>query len=183
MSYFPVVEANGNDIALVEALITFVIAAMAKSKGQVGQGPSAVLVAAPAPWARNTALITHSQSLLHSHLTGGLGLGKYRGGGVNLAPLISAINDGHSQAAICANDKRQERKAKEVKTVESMLGKDHLAQLLRLCGVATEADLSPVWASMANAPKASRLVVLQNVGLELSCFRRLRNIGLFFLFI
>ena len=27
------------------------------------------------------------------------------------------------------------------------------------------------------------LVVLQNVGLELSCFRRLRNIGLFFLFI
>ena len=85
---------------LLPALITFVIAAMAKSKGQVGQGPSAVLVAAPAPWARNTALITHSQSLLHSHLTGGLGLGKYRGGGVNLAPLISAINDGHSQATI-----------------------------------------------------------------------------------
>jgi len=38
MSYFPVIEANGNDIAL-EALITFVIAAMTKSKGQVGQGP------------------------------------------------------------------------------------------------------------------------------------------------
>ena len=101
MSYFPVIEANGNDIAL-EALITFVIAAMTKSKGQVGQGPwpSAVLVAAPAPVARNTALITHSQSLLHSHLVTDGGLGKYRGGGVNLAPLISAINDGHSQATI-----------------------------------------------------------------------------------
>ncbi len=68
----------------------------------------------------------------------------------------------NSQAAMRANDERQERKAKEVKTVESMLGKDHLAQLLRLCGVATEAELSPGWASMANAPKASRLVVIHN---------------------
>ena len=68
----------------------------------------------------------------------------------------------NSQAAMRANDERQERKAKEVKTVESMLGKDHLAQLLRLCGVATEAELSPGWASMANAPKASRIVVIHN---------------------
>ena len=71
---------------------------------------------------------------------------------MNLAPLISAINDGHSQAAICANDKRQERKAKEVKTVE-MLGKDHLAHLLCLCGVAMEAKLSSLWANMAGAPQ------------------------------
>ena len=42
-----------------------------------------------------------------------------------------------------ANDERLERKAKEVKTVESLLGKDHLAHLLRLCGVAEEAD--PIW--------------------------------------
>ena len=79
---------------------------------------------------------------------------------MNLAPLILAINDGHSQAAMRANDKRQERKAKEVETVESMLGKDHLAHLLRLCGVAMEAELSPLWANLAGAPKASRLVVL-----------------------
>ena len=43
-----------------------------------------------------------------------------------------------------------------------MLGKDHLAQLLRLCGVATETELLPVWANMASAPKASRLVVIHN---------------------
>jgi hypothetical protein len=134
----------------------FVIAAMTKTTGLVGQGPgpSAVLVAAPHPVARNTSLFTHSQSLLHSHLTG---LGKVGSGVVNLAPLISAINDGHSQATIRANKERQERKAKEVKTVESMLGKEHLAQLLRLCGVTMEADLPPLWSYMASAPKASRL--------------------------
>ena len=49
----------------------------------------------------------------------------------------------NSQAAMRANDERQERKAKEVKTVVAMLGKDHLAHLLRLCGVAEEAD--PIW--------------------------------------
>ena len=92
-----------------------------RRQGGQGSGPSDVLAAAPAPVARNTTLVlTHSQILLHSHLTG---LGKHGGGGMNLALLISAINDGHSQAAIRANDKRQERKAKEVKTVESMLGK------------------------------------------------------------
>jgi len=106
--------------------------------------------------ARNKTLLTHSQFILHSHL---FGLGKEGGSGVNLAPLIVAINDGHSQAAMRANEEHQERKAKEVKTVESMLGKDHL---LRLCGVATEAELSPLWANMAGAPKASRLVVLHN---------------------
>ena len=81
---------------------------------------------------------------------------------MNLTPLITAINDGHSQAATRANDKRQERKAKEVKTVLSMLGADHLAQLLRLCGVATEVELADVWVSMANAPKASRALTLRD---------------------
>ena len=156
----PVIEADGNSISLAP-FIAFAISAMTKTVGQAGQGPgpSAVLVAAPVSVARNTTLITHSQFLLHSHLTG---LGKDGGNQVNLTPLITAINDGHTQAAQRANDERQERKAKEVKTVESMLGVDHLAQLLRLCGVATEADLSPVWASMANAPKASRLTVVHN---------------------
>jgi hypothetical protein len=127
----PVIEANGNAIAL-KPFITFTISSMTKTVGQGGQGPgpSAVLVvAAPTSLARNKTLLTHSQFILHSHLTG---LGKEGGSGVNLAPLILAINDGHSQAAMRANDERQERKAKEVKTVESMLGKDHL---LRLCGV------------------------------------------------
>ena len=78
--------------------------------------------------ARNKTLLTHSQFILHSHL---FGLGKEGGSGVNLAPLIVAINDGHSQAAMRANEEHQERKAKEVKTVLSMLGADHLAQLLR----------------------------------------------------
>jgi len=126
----PVIEADGNAIAL-QPFITFAISAMTKTVGQVGQGPgpSAVLVAAPASVARNKTLLTHSQFILHSHLTG---LGKDGGNGVNLTPLITAINDGHSQAAMRANDERQERKAKEVKTVLSMLGADHLAQLLRL---------------------------------------------------
>ena len=84
-----------------------------------------MLVAAPASVARNKTLLTHSQFILHSHLTGGLG--KDGGNGVNLTPLITAINDGHSQAAMRANAERQERKAKEVKSVEPMLGKDHLA--------------------------------------------------------
>ena len=116
-------------------------------------------MAAPASAARNKTLLTHSQFILHSHLNG---LGKDGGNGVNLTPLITAINDGHSQAAMRANAERQERKAKEVKSVESMLGKDHLAQLLRLCGVATEAELAAVWAGMANAPKASQIVVIHN---------------------
>ena len=156
----PVIEADGNAIALAP-FTTFAISSMTKTAGQVGQGPgpSAVLVAVPASVARNKSLLTHSQFILRSHLTG---LGKDGGIGVNLTPLITAINDGHSQAATRANDERQERKAKDVKTVLSMLGADHLAQLLRLCGVATEGELAAVWASMANAPKASRLVVIHN---------------------
>ena len=107
----PVIEADGNAIAL-EPFITFAISSMTKTVGQVGQGPgpSAVLVAAPASVARNKTLLTHSQFILHSHLTG---LGKDGGNGVNLTPLITAINDGHSQAAMRANYERQERRAKE----------------------------------------------------------------------
>ena len=157
----PIIEADGNDGALAP-LILFVIASMTKTTGVAGQGPgpSAVLVTAPQPVARNTSLLTHSQSLLKSHLTG---LGNVGSGALNLGPLISAINDGHSQATIRANEERQERKAKEAKNVESMLGKEHLAHLLRLCGATSEADLPPLWLNMANAPKSSRLVVLQNM--------------------
>ena len=114
----PGIKADGHAIALAP-FITFAISAMTQT---TGQGPSAVLVAAPASVAHNKTLLAHSQVLLQHHLTG---LGKDGGNGINLAPLITAINDGHSQAAMRANDERQERKAKEVKTVESMLGKDH----------------------------------------------------------
>jgi len=103
----PIIEADGNAIALVP-FITFAISSMTKTVGQVGQGPgpSAVLVAAPASVARNKTLLTHSQFILLSHLTG---LGTKDGGnGVNLTPLITASNDGHSQAALRANDECQE---------------------------------------------------------------------------
>jgi hypothetical protein len=69
----PVIEANSNAIAITrEPFITFTISAMTKITvhGGQGSGPSAVLAAAPAPVARNTTLLTHTQILLHSHLTG-----------------------------------------------------------------------------------------------------------------
>jgi hypothetical protein len=88
----PVIEADGNAIALAP-FTTFVISSMTKTAGQVGQGPgpSAVLVAVPASVARNKSLLIHSQFILRSHLTG---LGKDGGIGMNLTPLITAINDG-----------------------------------------------------------------------------------------
>ena len=67
----PVIEADGNAIALAP-FTTFAISSMTKTVGQVGQGPgpSAVVVAAPASVARNKNLLTHSQFILRSHLTG-----------------------------------------------------------------------------------------------------------------
>jgi hypothetical protein len=66
----PVIEANGNAIAL-EPFTTFVISAMTKTVGQSGQGPgpSAVFVAVSTSVARNTALITHSQRRAFCTLT------------------------------------------------------------------------------------------------------------------
>ena len=76
-----------------------------------------------------------------------------------MAPLIAAITAGQTQAADRANDDRKERQAKETKTVASMLGKEHLARLLLLCGVSNEVDLSDLWPKLASAPKASWLGV------------------------
>jgi hypothetical protein len=69
----PLMEADGNAVAL-EPFTTFVISAMTKT---AGPGLPAVQVAMPAPVARNKALLTHSQAILHSHLTG---LGNNGGG-------------------------------------------------------------------------------------------------------
>ena len=80
-----------------------------------------------------------------------------------MAPLISAITTGQTQAEDRANNDRKERQAKETKTVATMLGKEHLARLLLLCGVSDEADLSDLWPKLASAPKASRLGVLQGM--------------------
>lgn len=153
----PVIEADNNNIAL-EPMIAFVISSMTTP---TGTAPSAVLVPAPAAVPRNTALLVHSQVLLTSHLTGLKHTGG--GGGVNMAPLIAAITAGQTQAADRANDDRKERQAKETKTVASMLGKEHLARLLLLCGVSDEVDLSDLWPKLASAPKASRLGVLQGM--------------------
>jgi hypothetical protein len=153
----PVIEADNNNIAL-KPMIAFVISSMTTP---TGTAPSAVLVPAPAAVPRNTALLVHSQVLLTSHLTGLKHTGG--GGGVNMAPLIAAITAGQTQAADRANDDRKERQAKETKTVASMLGKEHLARLLLLCGVSDEVDLSDLWPKLASAPKASRLGVLQGM--------------------
>jgi hypothetical protein len=153
----PVIEADNNNIAL-EPMIVFVISSMTTP---TGMAPSAVLVPAPAAVPRNTALLVHSQVLLTSHLTGL----KHTGGcgGANMAPLIAAITAGQTQAANQANDSRKERQAMETKTVASMLGKEHLACLLLLCGVSNEADLLGLWPKFASAPKASQLGVPQGM--------------------
>jgi hypothetical protein len=145
-----IMEADNNAVAL-KLLTHFVLSAMMATAGV-----SAVTVTAPLPVPQNVALITHSQTILHSHLTG---LVPSRGAqeSIDLIPLISAINAGHNQATTRANEDHQERQAKDIKLVASMLGEDYLRRLLGYCGVLDEASLPPMWAVLANAPKSNRL--------------------------
>ena len=81
--------------------------------------------------------------------------------GVDLIPLISAINAGHNQAMTQANKDCKERQDKAVKLVLSMMGEEHLWRLLGYCGVVDEASLLPMWAMLANPTKSNRLHIFQ----------------------
>jgi hypothetical protein len=105
------------------ALTHFVLLSMTAttSNGAAGSHVTAPL-AIPIP--RNVALITHANTLLllHHHITG---LCNVRGSGVDLAPLITAIQAGHIQQLTEAKKDQTKQREKDCKSVASMMGLEH----------------------------------------------------------
>jgi hypothetical protein len=107
---------------------------------------------------RHVPLLTQAIELLHHHLpalrTGG-------GGGPNLdlQPLVNTIVAGQQQRQVETAQARADKQQKE--TVESWLGPENFTRLLKYCGIATEADLPPLWSALAKANAKDRLGIFQ----------------------
>jgi len=136
------------------ALTHFVLMSMTET---TGNGAAGSHVTTPLAVPRNVALITHANTLLHHHITGLRNVG---GSGVDLAPLITAIQAGHSHQLTKSEKDWTERRDKECKLVASMMGVEHCKRLLQYSGVLDESGLAPVWAVLAKAPARDRLSIL-----------------------
>ena len=86
----PVIVSDNQAVDMI-ALTHFVLLSMTAT---TGNGAAGSHVTEPLAVPRNFALITHANTLLHHHITG---LRNVRGSGVDLAPLITAIQAGHIQ--------------------------------------------------------------------------------------
>jgi len=117
-------------------------------------------VTAPPAVPRNVALITHANTILHHHITG---LRTVGGSGVDLAPLITAIQAGHTQQLTEAEKDQMERRDKDCMSVATMMGVEHCKRLLLYLGVLDESGLAPVWAVLVKAPARDRLSILQGL--------------------
>jgi hypothetical protein len=150
----PVVEADGM-AGTCEPLTRFCLAAITRGPNQA----SAVQIAVLAPPAgRHVPLLEQTAAILSTHLSG---LRRVAAPEVNLQPLINTIVAGQQQRQQEHAVARFDKELKEQSAVASWLGVENFARLLRYCGVHVEADLAPLWSTLAKAPSKDRLTILE----------------------
>jgi hypothetical protein len=117
-----------------------------------------VQIAAFAPPAgRHVPLLEQTAAILSTHLSG---LHRVAAPEVNFQPLTNTIAAGQQQRQQEQAVARLDKDPKEQTWVESWLGVENFARLLRYCRVKTEADLAPLWSTLAKAPSKDRLTIL-----------------------
>ncbi|KAL3823120.1 hypothetical protein ACHAXA_006450 [Cyclostephanos tholiformis] len=110
----------------------------------------------PTPPGRHVPLLTQAVEMLHHHLPA---LAARGGQPFDLQPLVNTIVAGQHQRQADQAQARADKLQKE--TVEAWLGPENFQRLLKYCGVATEADLAPLWPALAKANSKDRLGILQ----------------------
>lgn len=148
----PVIEADGMGPTCMP--LTY-FCQMAITTAAAG-GVSPIQVVAPIPPSRHVPLLTQAIEMLH-HLLPALGTGGSKN--IDLQPLVNTIVAGQQQRQVETAQARADKQQKE--TVESWLGPENFARLLKYCGVASEADLPPLWPALAKANVKDRLGIFQ----------------------